>query len=323
MNLTDSVFHDDDAARRYFEAQRWPNGPVCPHCGEAKRVTRMEGKSHRPGLLQCNSCREPFSVTVGTVMERSHIPLARWALAFQLMASSKKGMSAHQLSRMLGITYKSAWFMAHRIREAMAEPKPGPLGGENKVVEADETYVGGKAKNRAYAEKPPVKQAVVSLIERDGDVRSFHVANVTAETLRPILVKAASRKSHLMTDESTVYPRIGGEFAGHSTVNHSVNEYAQLGRWVHTNTAEGFFSILKRGIYGTYHHVSEAHLGRYLGEFDFRYNNRKVTDAERTGFAVRGVKGKRLLYGDLVRPRTPKQTARAFLRWRASWKLEP
>lgn len=296
VNLTDPIFHDNEAARLYFEAQRWPNGPFCPHCGEVENVHRMEGKSHQPGMLYCRSCGKKFTVTVGTVMERSHIPLAKWALAFRLMAASKKGMSAHQLGRMLGITYKSAWFMAHRIREAMGEPKPGPIGGTNKVVEADETYVGGKAKNRAYAKKPPVKQAVVSLVEREGEVRSFHVANVSSANLRPILVKHVSRASYLMTDESTVYPKTGSEFSGHSTVNHSANEYVRLGGFVHTNAAEGYFSIFKRGIYGVYHHVSEAHLHRYLSEFDFRYNRRKVSDTERTADAVRGIEGKRLTY---------------------------
>jgi transposase-like protein len=305
INLTDPIFHDDEAARLYFEAQRWPNGPFCPHCGETQNVHRMEGKSHQPGMCYCRSCGKKFTVTVGSVMERSHIPLAKWALAFRLMASSKKGMSAHQLGRTLGITYKSAWFMAHRIREAMGIAKPGPLGGENKVVEADETYVGGKAKNRAYAKKPPIKQAVVSLVEREGEVRSRHVPNVTATTLRPILVTLASRKSHLMTDESAVYPAVGTEFAGHSAVNHSADEYVRLGGFVHTNTAENFFSIFKRGIYGVYHHVSEAHLGRYLAEFDFRYNARKVTDSERAAFAVRGAEGKRLLY------RGPRESAHA------------
>ncbi len=192
-NLTDPLFHDDEAARLYFEAQRWPAGPFCPHCGETQNVHRMEGKSHQPGMLYCRSCGKKFTVTVGTVMERSHIPLSKWALAFRLMASSKKGMSAHQLGRSLDITYKSAWFMAHRIREAMGEPNPGPLGGENKVVEADETYVGGKAKNRAYRKEPPKKAAVVSLVERGGEVRSVHVANVSAKTLRPVLVTLATQ----------------------------------------------------------------------------------------------------------------------------------
>lgn len=305
LNLTDPVFHDEAAAREHLERIRWPNGSVCPHCGAAGSATRMEGKSHRPGLLQCNSCREPFSVTIGTVMERSHIPLAKWVLGFHLMAASKKGMSAHQLGRMLGLTYKSAWFMAHRIREAMGEKNSGPLGGEGKIVEADETYVGGKAKNRAF-KPPPKKVAVVSLVERKGEVRSLHVPNVTAATLRPILVKMASRDSKLMTDESTVYLTTGAEFKGHETVNHSVKEYVRGD--AHTNTVEGYFSIFKRGIYGVYHHVSEAHLHRYLAEFDFRYNNRSklgVEDADRATVALRGAEGKRLLY------RGPRETAHA------------
>lgn len=295
-DLTDPIFNDEEAARKHMEATRWPAGPACPHCGTVDQATLMQGEKHRPGLYQCNSCREPFTVTVGTVMERSHIPLPKWVLGFRLMAASKKGVSAHQLHRMLGITYKSAWFMAHRIREAMAPANPSPIGGENKVVETDETYIGGKSRNRKN--KVPTKQAVVSLIERGGEIRSYHVARVTAETLRPIMVKIADRKSYLMTDESTVYPKIGEEFAGHGTVNHSIEEYVRAFFW-HTNTAENAFSILKRGIYGTYHHVSEAHLSRYLAEFDFRRNHRSglgFDDAKRTAAAIRGADGKRLYY---------------------------
>lgn len=210
-------------------------------------------------------------------------------------------MSAHQLSRMLSISYKSTWFMMHRIREAMREPAfaAGPLGGQNQVVEADETYVGGKAKNRAR-KAPPPKEAVVALVERAEDgagrVRGYHVANVNAETLRPILVTQVSRKSWLMTDESTVYPKIGAEFSGHGTVNHSIDQYVRHGGWTHTNTVENYFSLLKRGIVGVYHHVSAAHLKRYVGEFDFRYNTRKITDMERAALAAEGIKGKRLTY---------------------------
>jgi hypothetical protein len=236
---------------------------------------------------------------VGTVFERSKISLAKWLLAAHLLASSKKGMSAHQLHRMLGITYKTAWFMAHRIREAMTDDgSSGPLGGQNKVIEVDETYVGGKAKNRAFA-PPPKKAAVVALVERDGKVRSRHVASVSAKNLRPIIVENASRKSHLMTDDSVVYPKIGDEFAGHSSVNHSKDEYVRLGGFAHTNTVDNYFSILKRGINGVYHHVSEAHLQRYLAEFDFRYSNRSglgVDDAMRAARAIKGAEGKRLTY---------------------------
>ena len=208
-----------DKAREHLEALHWPNGPVCPKCGETERVRRLEGKSTRAGVIMCNPCRKPFTVTVGTIFEDSKIALNKWLLAFRLMAGSKKGISAHQLHRSLGITYKSAWFMAHRIREAM-DIDTGPLGGPNEVVEADETYVGGKARNRAFR-KPAAKKAVVALVTRDGHARSFYVANVNAATLRPLIVTNVDRASHLMTDESPVYVRTGREFAGHTTVIHS------------------------------------------------------------------------------------------------------
>jgi len=233
-------------------------------------------------------------VTIGTVMERSHVPLSKWVLAAQLMASSKKGMSALQLHRMIGTNYETAWFLFHRLRECAFDPTPGPIGGSNKVVEADETYVGGKAKNKAFG-PPPKKHAVFSLVEREGEVRSFHVTNVSSKTLRPIIVKAASRKSYLMTDESTIYPKIGREFSGHGTVNHSAKEYVRGTFW-YTNTVESYFALLKRGVYGTFHNVSEAHLHRYLSEFDFRYNSRELSDAERAESLLRGATGKRLLY---------------------------
>ena len=263
----------------------------------------MEGKSLRPGVYNCKDCRKPFSVTVGTVMERSHIPLSKWVLATRLMASSKKGMSAHQLHRMLNTSYETAWFLFHRLREAAEDiDETGPLGGENKVVEADETYIGGKEANKHAWKRqgvgggPGGKMPVVSLVERDGRTKSFHVANVTAANLRPILVTHADRKSHLMTDDSRVYPPIGAEFAGHSSVNHSAEEYVQLGGFAHTNTVESHFALLKRGVYGTFHNVSEAHLHRYLAEFDFRANTRDMTDGERAAALLAGAKGKRLLY---------------------------
>lgn len=300
LDLTNPIYNDENAAREHLEAIQWPHGPICPHCGGTEKITKLQGKSTRPGVYKCNACRKPFSVTVGTVFERSKIPLGKWLLATQLLVSSKKGMSAHQLHRMLGVTYKTAWFMAHRIREAMAERTvpEGGMGGPGKVVEVDEAYVGSKARNRAYAE-PPKKHAVVALVEREGRVRSMHVPNVNAKTLRPILVTQVNRKSALMTDESAVYPAVGREFASHGTVNHSANEYVRLGGFMHTNTAENYFSILKRGIVGVYHHVSEAHLHRYVAEFDFRYNNRTklgVTDAERAHAALKGIVGKRLTY---------------------------
>ena len=305
-NLTDPIFTDADKARKHLEAQRWPDGPYCPHCGNADqgRIAKMEGKAHRPGLYNCRECRKQFSVTVGTVFERSKVPLNKWLLATYLLTSSKKGMSAHQLHRSIGVTYKTAWFMFHRIREAMrdgtdgykANPKGG-LGGKNKVVEADETYVGGKAKNRAF-KAPRPKQAVVSLVERDGKVRSFHVANVSGKNIKPILRTQIDRASWLMTDEAPVYKGVGKEFDGHGSVNHSINEYVR-GAFYHTNTVENYFSILKRGITGTYHHVSEAHLKRYLAEFDFRHNERAalgVDDAERANRALKSIAGKRLTY---------------------------
>lgn len=296
FDITNPIFTDADKAREHLEALNWPEGPVCPHCGEARRVHRLQGKSHRAGLVQCNACLKNFTVTVGTVFERSKIPLNKWLLATFLLSSSKKGMSAHQLHRMMGVTYKTAWFMCHRIREAMkGGGGDSPLGGPNAVVEADETYVGGKARNRA-TRAPARKKAVVALVERDGHVRSFHVANVNAKHLRALIVTNVDRASHLMTDESMVYTRVGREFAGHSVVNHSAREYVTTGGFKHSNTAENFFSIFKRGVIGTYHHLSEAHLARYTGEFDFRYNTRTISDGDRADLALRGIVGKRLTY---------------------------
>jgi transposase-like protein len=299
VNLTDPIFTNEDAARAHFEALRWPNGPVCPHCGSVDAATELKGKSTRAGVYKCHECKKPFTATIGTLYERSHIPLHKWLLATHLMCASKKGISAHQLYRMLGFgSYRTAWFMAHRIREGMRESHidQGPLGGENTVVEVDETYVGGKARNRKG--KVPAKEAVVGLVEREGRVRSNHVPEVTAKTLKPILKAQLDARSYVMTDEGTVYPPVTKEFAGHGTVNHSIEEYARGNFW-HTNTVESYFSILKRGLIGTYNHVSPQHLKRYLGEFDFRHNERAalgVDDAKRAEKAVLGVAGKRLTY---------------------------
>ncbi len=255
----------------------------------------MEGKT-QAGMFLCNDCRDKFTVRTGTVMERSHVPLHKWLLATHLMAASKKGMSAKQMERMLGVTYKTAWFLCHRIREAMDGAAPtGPMGGVNEVVEADETYVGGKAKNRA-TRKPAAKKAVVALVQRDGIARSFHVANVNASTVRSLIVTNIDRASVLMTDESPVYYRLGKEFTNHYAVNHSAKEYVTTGGFKHSNTAENFFSIFKRGVIGTYHHMSEAHLGRYCAEFDLRYNTRGMTDGERAALILKGGEGRRLTY---------------------------
>jgi len=297
-------FHDETKAREYLEARRWPNGPFCPHCGVlADRITKLEGEKHRPGLYQCNECHGQFSVTVGTLYERSHIPLYKWLLATHLMSASKKGTSAHQLHRMLGITYKSAWFMAHRIREGMRDTNPAPMGGKGKTAEADATYIGGKEKNKHRSKRNAHniggtgKEIAFALVERGGKVRSHHVPEVTAKTLRPILQAQLDRASSLMTDGEGQFRILGADYARHEVVDHGIGEYVR--GEAHTNTVEGYFSILKRGINGVYHHVSQQHLKRYLVEFDFRYNERSalgVEDKERADKALKGIEGKRLTY---------------------------
>ena len=300
-NLADPIYHDDDAARAHLESLLWPYGPSCPRCGVTEdRITKLQGKSTRPGVYKCKDCRKPFSVTVGTVMERSHVPLHKWVLAAHFMAASKKGMSALQLQRMMGTNYETAWFLFHRLREAAKVTNPTPMGGEGKVVEADETVIGGKEKNKRLSKRNPKnigavgKQIAFTLVERGGRARSFHVANVTGKTLRPIIVKHVSRKSALMTDDAGQYRPIGVEFARHETVNHGIEEYVRGD--AHSNTVEGYFSILKRGVIGTFHHISEAHLHRYLCEFDFRYSTRDLADTDRAEELLRGAKGKRLMY---------------------------
>jgi len=305
-NLTDPIFNDEEAARAHFEAIRWPNGPVCPHCGVEGEATLVKGKSHRPGMYQCNACREPFSVKVGTVMESSHIPLHKWALGFHLMASSKKGMSAHQLHRMLGITYKSAWFMAHRIREAMDDKgASGPLGGEGKTVEVDETfwgpatevYVNGKGWQRIRGGHGK-RDVVLSLVEREGRVRSFRLDGLTPDQVDELVTAHVLPSSTLNTDEARMYWPIGRRFAKHGMVKHAIGEYGKPDGTT-TNTVEGYFSIFKRGMVGVYQHCGEQHLHRYLAEFDFRYSNRVakgVDDVLRTMRAIKGAEGKRLTY---------------------------
>jgi transposase-like protein len=297
--LSAAHFHGEEAAYRFVEGRLWANGRPCPHCGVIDKSGPLKGKSTRIGVYKCYACRKPFTVKVGTVLESSHVKLHVWLQAMHLLCSSKKGMSTHQLHRILGVTLQTAWFLSHRIREAMTDLRiddAGPLGGEGMFVEADETFIGGKARNRAYR-APAAKKAVVALVERKGRVRSYHVPEVTAATLRPILEAEIDKASHFRTDESGVYWKIGEEFASHKTVIHSQDEYVRGD--AHTNTTEGYFSILKRGIYGIYQHVSEEHLHRYLAEFDFRHNNRialGIDDTERADRALRGVVGKRLTY---------------------------
>ena len=298
LDLTEKRYNSEKAARKYLERVRWPDGAICPHCGE-KRASRLKGKSARPGLWFCGACRKQFTVTVGTVFERSKIPLHKWVLANHLICASKKGMSAHQLHRTLGVTYKTAWFMAHRIRESMKDDAPEPMGGEGKTIQVDETYFGhkhGQTKKRAKKKKAlSAKRSVVSLIT-GGKARTFHVKKADSHTVRRILVANAFRNSELHTDESRIYIKLGEEFKAHKTVNHSIKEYVGPSG-ESTNKCENYFSIFKRGMRGIYQHCSEKHLQRYIDEFDFRYNHRTLTDFERAGEALRGIAGKRLTYG--------------------------
>ena len=301
-NLSAPHFHNPDKAREHLEAIRWPDGPVCPHCGQTDRIYKVRAKSARPGVYKCGrkTCRKEFTVTVGTLFEGSHVPLNKWFQAAYLLCASKKGISAHQLHRMLGITYKTAWFMAHRLREAMKDGPifKEPMGGAGVTVEADETYIGGKKrgkniKGRRYGWADKLK--VVALVERGGKVRTFHVDRVSSKSIREILVVNVDRESDLMTDEARHYRYVGREYASHGRIHHAAGQYAKPGG-INTNTVEGYFSIFKRGMKGVYQHCGERHLKRYLSEFDFRYNHRKVTDTERTEAALRGIEGKRLLY---------------------------
>ena len=293
VNITDPIFHNEQAAERHIFLSRWPDEePFCPHCGSTNTM-QMGGKT-QAGYWLCRDCRDKFTVRTGTVMERSHIPLHKWLLATHLMAASKKGMSASQMSRMLGVTYKSAWFLCHRIREAMDQANDtGPLGGPGKVVEADEAFVGGLKGNRLSKKVAPRKK-IVALVERDGRARSFHVANIHATNVRSALVTNIDRQSTLMTDDARIYWSVGKEFAAHHALLHAGRQYAK--GEIHSNTAENFFSILKRGVIGTYHHWSAAHLHRYLAEFDLRYSTKDSTDGERANVILKAMEGRRLTY---------------------------
>jgi len=314
INLKNPIYNNEIKAREHLESLRWPDGAYCPRCGGFE-VVKLGGKAADLGQYNCRDCRKKFTVTVGTVFERSHIPLTKWLLGFQLMASSKKGMSAHQLHRMLDVTYKTAWFMAHRIREAM-KPASGskePMGGKGKVVEADETYFGKVSKEniKTVDEKgkpfkgsrmgrgPANKRAVIALVERGGKARTFHVAHATFAKVEEIVAFNIDRESRLHTDESRLYSAslVPGMVAKHETVRHSADEYVRGD--VYSNSAENYFSIFKRGMRGVYQHCSEKHLHRYLAEFDFRYSNRValgVDDTDRANEALKGITGKRLTY---------------------------
>lgn len=306
-------FRDDEAARKFLEKVLWPDGPVCAHCGSINRAYAKK----RGGVYRCAEpeCRKDFTVTMRTVMERSHIALHKWLIGFHLMTSSKKGVSAHQLHRTLGITYKAAWFMAHRIREAMRDGglvPPAPMGGEGKVVEADETYFGKMDSPVTYSRPrarknwkptksgksgPAGKRAILALVERSGSVRSFHVPTADKPSVSKIVKENIARETRLHTDESRLYGEASAHFAEHQTVRHSSGEYVRGD--VHTNTVEGVFSIFKRGMRGIYQHCREKHLHRYLAEFDFRYNHRVklgYSDVDRTFAAIKGAEGKRLTY---------------------------
>lgn len=306
--LSDRHFHDEAAAYKFVEARIWPNGPVCPHCGGVERISPMKGSSTRIGSYKCYQCRKPFTVKIGTIFESSHVKMHLWLQAIFLMASSKKGISANQLHRTLGVTLKTAWFMSHRIREAMRDGNLGPLGGNGVVVEADETYF-GKASDQSPSPqrkgRPLLKRkagtsnkrAILGLIERNGNVRTFHVAQATKENVAALVSENIAIESVLMTDESRLYPVVGKSFNAHWTVKHSAGEYVRGG--VHTNTIESYFSVFKRGMRGVYQHCAEKHLHRYLAEFDFRHNRRVglgVNDIERADFILGGIVGKRLTY---------------------------
>jgi transposase-like protein len=314
--LSKPYFHDEAAAFAHLEAVLWPNGPVCPHCGVIDNAYALKGVRTKPskknpegverhGLWKCADCRKQFTVRVGTVFEISHIPLPKWLQAVYLMSCSKKGVSAHQLHRILEITYKAAWFMAHRIREAMRDGSLAPMGGAGKIVETGETYFGDKAvvTKRTRKDKSGLasKRAVLALVERGGKVRSFHVEQMQQADVQDIVRGNVDRASHLFTDKSRLHLHEGSQFASHETVKHAAGEYVRYEENgpVHTNTVENVFSVFKRGMKGVYQHCSEKHLHRYLAEFDFRYNRRSafgIEDQERAQTALECIKGKRLYY---------------------------
>jgi len=294
------IYSDDDAARKHLEKLLWPEGPFCPHCGNAdlKRIHKLQGKSTRPGVFKCNECEKPFSVTVGTVFESSHVPLHKWVYATHLLTASKKGISSHQLMRMLGVSYKTAWFMSHRIREGMRPAVLTPMGGSGKIVESDETYIGRQEGHGIDKTGYHNKNMVLTLVERGGPARSFHTDGHSLATIVPIVRQNVRRESRLMTDAALHYKALRREYApGSDAVHHEKEEYVR--GEIHSNTVENYYSIFKRGMKGVYQHCSEKHLHRYLSEFDFRYSNRVglgVNDEARAEKALQGITGKRLTY---------------------------
>jgi transposase-like protein len=323
-NLQNPIFTDETKAREWLEARVWPNGPICPHCGATgDDVTALQGRAHRPGLYQCSQCREQFTVTVKTVFERSKVPLSKWLAALFMMTASKKGVSAHQIHRSLGISYKTAWFLCHRLREAMRTGGLAPMGGASGIVESDETYFGtvegeggreaARARTRRAKKGRPGrshKNAVLTLVERGGSARSFQISGSAISDIMPILRENVSREATIMTDEAKHYYTVPDEFAGHGTVTHSADEYVRHEAWIdkanklhiepiHSNTVENYYSIFKRGMKGVYQHCKEKHLHRYLAEFDFRYNTRTklgFNDLMRAEQLAAAIKGKRLTY---------------------------
>jgi transposase-like protein len=309
--LSDKHFHDEKAAYAFVEARVWPNGPICPHCGGVDRISKMKGKSTRIGTYKCYQCRKPFTVKVGTVFEASHVSMRLWLQAMFLLSSSKKGISSNQLHRTLGVTLKTAWFMSHRIREAMRVVGVEPMGGPGQIVEIDETLMGKTegAPKKLHVGGSQHRNIVLTLVQRGGGARSFHVGGMAMADIMPIVRANIDRETRINTDEGTHYNEVKKDFAAHDTVTHRADEYARNTnvmlfpagqRYViHTNTVEGYYSIFKRGMKGVYQHCKEKHLHRYLSEFDFRYSNRVklgINDTARTDRAIKGIVGKRLTY---------------------------
>lgn len=298
--LSKEYFHNEEAAYDFVESRVWPKGPTCPRCNGSDRITKMAGKSTRIGTYKCRACRKPFTVKIGTIFEGSHVKMNLWLQAIYLMASSKKGISSNQLHRTLGVTLKTAWFMSHRIREAMKSNDMSPFGSNGGPVEVDETYIGSNYKTKK-AGGGSHKQKVLGLVDRETkQARTMVIDNVTMATINPIVKENIAREAQLMTDQAKHYIRVGKEFASHGVVNHGKDEYVNFeDPNTHTQTIENYFSVFKRGMKGTYQHCAHNHLNRYLAEFDFRYNNRqalKVTDYERAEKLLMGVIGKRLTY---------------------------